>query len=102
MVRRPDCLHLVCTWREEESFGNSRWAPGSEVFSITRKLWVPNGRFFTSGRRKRRVKPASVESKIPDRSWLPYVFSQKLKSARIYIMHNVRKYVRVHINDKID
>jgi len=46
---------------EEESFGNSRRAPvsrfRSEVFSITRKLWVPNGRFSTSGRRKRRVKP---------------------------------------------
>lgn len=74
---------------EEESFGNSRRAPASlqraEVFSITRKLWVPNGRFSTSGWRKRRVKPNFCRIEDSGQKSTGYMFSQELlETAGIY------------------
>lgn len=61
-------LHLAKKKVSEILSGRPLRSRSFEVFSITRKLWVPNGRFSTSGRRKRRVKPTFVKSKIPGRS----------------------------------
>lgn len=60
----------------------------SKVFSITRKLWVPNGRFSTSGQRKRRVKPNFCRIEDSGQKSAGYIFSQKLlETARIYITY---------------
>lgn len=55
----------------------------SKVFSITRKLWVPNDRFSTSGRQKRRAKPNFCRIEDSGQKSTSYVFSQAIGSEDI-------------------